>query len=833
MSTGVSYRPIAADEFRVVHLLPASPEDNDNGEDDEVWCLLETRSSSLKTQYEALSYQWGDETVTRPIHIAHLSLPSATTSTRPGTQEEGTDRTGITARIAAAAVVYMVAPCQQSLSQAAKRIIPRPVRLGAAAVARRLNLWHCLRALAWLAVTAASWSFLSPPLFMDGATVTLDQQQRRRQLHVSWDKVYLLVVCMINGAGVVSMTIKTFQLLAEVWRTKPWLLGSRVRIGHDIVAHFHRFRKDRKRQGGGVGGSDMQDADDDDDTIGKSRNIKGRNRRKSINAALPKFETCEATTNLVRALKHLRRKKGIRTLWIDALCINQRDLVEKQVQIRRMGWVYANASSVVVWLGDYHGTGGSGTPCGDNDDDDGDENDDPKTRCGNLPAATERETSQKGKGGGGPRHGCQHEQQIQAAFKFIKSMSGMRLLYAALFMPRRDRHAQLQTARPGLLDIARRGWWERLWVLQEVALATGPVQIQCGRTTCEFGKFVTGHLRILEDLGEDKNNMYGDSDNNNNNSNKALIKALGPSRRLLDAVRDFRYSYLKEREGPLFKTAYGWMSQGLRRLMGDTSKKRTANFHEQPFADRLQRVLLRTAGRFRCRDGRDRLYGFMEFTSDFNSSVAVVQSMQYFVPAESASASGWFGATCAALVGAHLVWDAFYTADAKHWTISRPEYVVTKNKKFSNTFADASERQTPAEFFTTLARFLAQETQSLAFLDASPCGKPASGSREDIPSWVPDWAREVDHAAYENASRAREDDEARDIFQFIDEGKTLELVGRPLGKVKAVKSLHAALVQSSSWSCAMDKYLALPKEGKGLVERGLRFVVLLQRHEQT
>ncbi|KAK6827899.1 Heterokaryon incompatibility protein 6- OR allele [Apiospora arundinis] len=663
MSTGVSYRPIAADEFRVVHLLPASPEDNDNGEDDEVWCLLETRSSSLKTQYEALSYQWGDETVTRPIHIAHLSLPSATTSTRPGTQEEGTDRTGITARIAAAAVVYMVAPCQQSLSQAAKRIIPRPVRLGAAAVARRLNLWHCLRALAWLAVTAASWSFLSPPLFMDGATVTLDQQQRRRQLHVSWDKVYLLVVCMINGAGVVSMTIKTFQLLAEVWRTKPWLLGSRVRIGHDIVAHFHRFRKDRKRQGGGVGGSDMQDADDDDDTIGKSH-----------------------------------------TLWQPA--------------------------------------------SGDGE--------------GNKP---------KRKRGGGPRHGCQHEQQIQAAFKFIKSMSGMRLLYAALFMPRRDRHAQLQTARPGLLDITRRGWWERLWVLQEVALATGPVQIQCGRTTCEFGKFVTGHLRILEDLGEDKNNMYGDSDNNNNNSNKALIKALGPSRRLLDAVRDFRYSYLKEREGPLFKTAYGWMSQGLRRLMGDTSKKRTANFHEQPFADRLQRVLLRTAGRFRCRDGRDRL--------DFNSSVAVVQSMQYFVPAESASASGWFGATCAALVGAHLVWDAFYTADAKHWTISRPEYVVTKNKKFSNTFADASERQTPAEFFTTLARFLAQETQSLAFLDASPCGKPASGSREDIPSWVPDWAREVDHAAYENATRAREDDEARDIFQFIDEGKTLELVGRP------------------------------------------------------
>ncbi|KAM9878672.1 HET domain-containing protein [Verticillium dahliae] len=55
--------------------------------------------------------------------------------------------------------------------------------------------------------------------------------------------------------------------------------------------------------------------------------------------------------NLADALYSLRHKKKDRVLWIDALCIDQENLEEKSSQIPLMAEIYAMASSVVVWLG--------------------------------------------------------------------------------------------------------------------------------------------------------------------------------------------------------------------------------------------------------------------------------------------------------------------------------------------------------------------------------------------------------------------------------------------------------------------------------------------------
>jgi hypothetical protein len=40
------------------------------------------------------------------------------------------------------------------------------------------------------------------------------------------------------------------------------------------------------------------------------------------------------------------------TFWIDALCINQQDVVEKGHQVQKMGSIYTMATEVLVWLGD-------------------------------------------------------------------------------------------------------------------------------------------------------------------------------------------------------------------------------------------------------------------------------------------------------------------------------------------------------------------------------------------------------------------------------------------------------------------------------------------------
>jgi len=57
------------------------------------------------------------------------------------------------------------------------------------------------------------------------------------------------------------------------------------------------------------------------------------------------------TENLELALRYLRNERFQRVFWIDAICINQADSVEREQQVKRMYEIYKNARQVVVWLG--------------------------------------------------------------------------------------------------------------------------------------------------------------------------------------------------------------------------------------------------------------------------------------------------------------------------------------------------------------------------------------------------------------------------------------------------------------------------------------------------
>lgn len=68
-----------------------------------------------------------------------------------------------------------------------------------------------------------------------------------------------------------------------------------------------------------------------------------------------------ATRNLEKALGRLRNARhfddGARyednLIWADAICINQKDQVERYKQVQRMGDTYSQAEEVVIWLGDF------------------------------------------------------------------------------------------------------------------------------------------------------------------------------------------------------------------------------------------------------------------------------------------------------------------------------------------------------------------------------------------------------------------------------------------------------------------------------------------------
>ena len=57
------------------------------------------------------------------------------------------------------------------------------------------------------------------------------------------------------------------------------------------------------------------------------------------------------TDNLYEALLQLRNHTLERTIWVDAICINQAAQMEKEHQIKIMAKIYGQAARVIVWLG--------------------------------------------------------------------------------------------------------------------------------------------------------------------------------------------------------------------------------------------------------------------------------------------------------------------------------------------------------------------------------------------------------------------------------------------------------------------------------------------------
>ena len=58
------------------------------------------------------------------------------------------------------------------------------------------------------------------------------------------------------------------------------------------------------------------------------------------------------TENLYYGLKRLRGEERVRSLWIDAICINMADMRERANQVQMMHLIFGSATAVVAWLGE-------------------------------------------------------------------------------------------------------------------------------------------------------------------------------------------------------------------------------------------------------------------------------------------------------------------------------------------------------------------------------------------------------------------------------------------------------------------------------------------------
>ncbi|KAI0850529.1 heterokaryon incompatibility protein-domain-containing protein [Daldinia vernicosa] len=170
--------------------------------------------------------------------------------------------------------------------------------------------------------------------------------------------------------------------------------------------------------------------------------------------------------NLYAALQFIRKPDAERIVWIDAICINQEDIPEREYQVALMGQIYSGAKQVLCWLG---------TP-----NDNGIVN--PQ---GSIISADEMDdmTSLKSRFGG---PNSPEVQNTKVAIRFLRTLANLgeenhlkdSPLFERVINTRRPPNEAEFTVASSYIEgfkvLVRwinSAWWDRAWTVQEARLA--------------------------------------------------------------------------------------------------------------------------------------------------------------------------------------------------------------------------------------------------------------------------------------------------------------------------------------------------------------------------
>ena len=133
--------------------------------------------------------------------------------------------------------------------------------------------------------------------------------------------------------------------------------------------------------------------------------------------------TVEVPNSAAGVLRHFRPASGTHTLWIDAVCINQRDVRERSTQVSIMHHVYQDSTRTLIWLGEA-------------------------------------------------------DEVAEQAFRMVDAICrGLRAREActdesdSAVLPLGTARAEVES----VIEFVRRPWFSRVWVLQEACLAPVPI----------------------------------------------------------------------------------------------------------------------------------------------------------------------------------------------------------------------------------------------------------------------------------------------------------------------------------------------------------------------
>ncbi|OJJ78151.1 hypothetical protein ASPBRDRAFT_37353 [Aspergillus brasiliensis CBS 101740] len=159
------------------------------------------------------------------------------------------------------------------------------------------------------------------------------------------------------------------------------------------------------------------------------------------------------TPNVGKALYQLRCRHWRRDIWVDAICINQRDVDEKNTQVPLMATLYTTADRVVAMLGDA-------TP-----------------EIELVATWTERYVDRKF--------------TIGALYWWWLDIASKVSIKA-----RMNRLSAVSRALLGVCDISTRPYWFRMWTYQEYLLPKREPILVCGNVELQMSKAPGGHSHL-------------------------------------------------------------------------------------------------------------------------------------------------------------------------------------------------------------------------------------------------------------------------------------------------------------------------------------------------
>lgn len=160
----------------------------------------------------------------------------------------------------------------------------------------------------------------------------------------------------------------------------------------------------------------------------------------------------EVRENAAAALRRLRLPRAVRYLWIDALCINQRDVAERSGQVMLMQRIYGQATRVCIFLGEL----GNGGPVG-------------MRLLQNKMLAVGWHSWRKQR---------THDKGLMPMGLEMGGLSALK---------NRSDHVNEQM-NGEVRELLDRPWWTRTWIIQEAVLARELV-VMCGGETVTWESF--------------------------------------------------------------------------------------------------------------------------------------------------------------------------------------------------------------------------------------------------------------------------------------------------------------------------------------------------------